>query len=114
MLHRHRCLLVGHRVDLRNISRSSIALLHLLQGLVENGRLVRLELPGADTLGEQLVNLFERAALELGDEKEEEEEAAKVGAGPNVAVFGALQMLVVDKYERAMGDVDLPSSDWLG
>lgn len=52
--------------------------------------LVRLELPRRDPAGEQLVNLLERPALELGEEEEEEEGAGKVGARPEVAIFGAL------------------------
>lgn len=117
MLHGHRRLLVGGRVGAHNVG-SGIALLHFLQGLVEDGGLVRLELPGADALGEQLVDLLEGAALELGDEEEEEEEAAKVGAGPDVAVLGALEVRVVSRVKgvnlQDTGTGDLPSSGWWG
>ena len=57
---------------------------------VNDGRLVRLELPCRHTVRKQLVNLFQRSALELRDEEEEEDEADEVGPGPDVAILGTL------------------------
>lgn len=68
----------------------SPSLPHLGERFVLDRGLVRLKPPRRDLAGEQLVNLLERPALELGEEEEEEEGAGKVGTGPEVAIFGAL------------------------
>lgn len=53
-------------------------LLHLPQRLIHNVRLRGLELPGWDSSLKQLVDLLQRAALQLGQKEEEEEGAEKV------------------------------------
>lgn len=77
--------------------------LHLAPGLVTNVGLCRLEFPRRDAPLKQLVNLLERAALELGQEQEEEEAAEAVGPGPDVAVFCALSGLALDARQGVRG-----------
>ncbi len=67
------------------------ALVHVPHGILHDGRPVGLEVAHRDAVREELVDLLERAALGLGQEEVEEDEAAEVRAGPDVAVLGALR-----------------------
>ncbi len=78
---------------LPGLSKPGFPVPHLLQRLIHDVGLCRLELPCRNPSLKQLINLFQRAAFELRKKHKEEDPASKVRPGPDVPVFGSLRQL---------------------